>query len=143
MISCLIVCVASHYLLRLLSPFKLVILPTVNAFVPSSISLYLLRRRKERGGKKAGGEALEVLEAQLRDRADTLGLSLEQKTKAMKQRDKTVTYVYTICNICIICCFVLRITNANHYCASVQYYVVFFHTIYIYLIVYIGFKDPP
>lgn len=143
MIICLIVCVASHYLLRLLSPFKLVILPTVNAFVPSPISLYLLRRRKERGGKKAGGEALESLEAQLRDRAETLGLSLEQKTKAMKQRDKTVTYVYTICNICIICCFVLRITNVNHCCASVQYYVMFFHTIYIYLIVYVGFKDPP
>lgn len=60
-------------------------------FIPSSLSLYLLRRTKERGGKKAGGEALESLEAQLRGRAARLGLLLEQKTKAMKQRDKKVT----------------------------------------------------
>ncbi|TMS23021.1 Histone PARylation factor 1 [Larimichthys crocea] len=45
---------------------------------------------KREGGKKAAGEALESLEAQLRDRAETLGLSLEQKTKGMKQRDKKV-----------------------------------------------------
>uniref|UniRef100_A0A8D0AX86 Histone PARylation factor 1 n=1 Tax=Sander lucioperca TaxID=283035 RepID=A0A8D0AX86_SANLU len=56
----------------------------------AAVLLYLLRRRKERGSKKAGGEALERLEAQLRDRAETLGLSLEQKTKGMKQRDKKV-----------------------------------------------------
>ncbi|XP_032399432.1 histone PARylation factor 1 [Etheostoma spectabile] len=56
----------------------------------AAVLLCLLRRRKERGSKKAGGEALERLEAQLRDRAETLGLSLEQKTKDMKQRDKKV-----------------------------------------------------
>lgn len=70
-----------------MSPYLLLI-----PLVLSSISLYLLRRRKERGGKKTGGEALESLETQLRDRAETLGLSLEQKTKGMKQRDKKVTY---------------------------------------------------
>lgn len=76
MIICLIVCVQYDL--------------TVDPFVPFDISLYLLKRRKERGGKKAAGEALESLEAQLRDRAETLGLSLEQKTKGMKQRDKKV-----------------------------------------------------
>ncbi|XP_031697285.1 histone PARylation factor 1 [Anarrhichthys ocellatus] len=60
------------------------------SFLTSSKRLYLLRRRKERGSKKAGGDALDSLEAQLRDRAETLCLSLEQKTKAMKQRDKKV-----------------------------------------------------
>lgn len=68
-----------------------VFLLTVKPFAPS-ISLYLSRRKKERDAKKAGGEALEDLEAKLKDRAETLGLSLEQKTKAMKQRDKMVTY---------------------------------------------------
>ncbi|XP_041789955.1 histone PARylation factor 1 [Chelmon rostratus] len=56
----------------------------------AAVLLYLLRRRKEKGGKKAATEALESLEAQLKDRAETLGLSLEQKTKGMKQRDKKV-----------------------------------------------------
>lgn len=57
----------------------------------------MLKKRKERGSKKAGGEALDNLEAKLRDRADTLGLSLEQKTKAMKQRDKKVGgFIYSI-----------------------------------------------
>lgn len=42
---------------------------------------------------KAEGEALGNLETQLRDRAETLGLSLEQKTKDMKQREKKVTYI--------------------------------------------------
>ncbi|CAG5939016.1 unnamed protein product [Menidia menidia] len=56
----------------------------------AAVYLYLLKKRKERGGKKSGGEALENLEAKLRDRAETLGFSLEQKTKAMKQRDKKV-----------------------------------------------------
>lgn len=93
-IICLIVCVplSSLYWIRLLSPSMHVIIPNVDPFVPSSISLYLLRRRKEKGGKKAATEALESLEAQLKDRAETLGLSLEQKTKGMKQRDKKVTY---------------------------------------------------
>uniref|UniRef100_UPI0037E72BB6 histone PARylation factor 1 n=1 Tax=Semicossyphus pulcher TaxID=241346 RepID=UPI0037E72BB6 len=56
----------------------------------AAVLLFLLKRRKERGSKKAEGGALESLEAQLRDRAEKLGLSLEQKTKAMKQRDKKV-----------------------------------------------------
>lgn len=65
---------------------------TVNTFVSSSFRLHLLRRKKETSSKKAGGEALESLEAQLRDRAKTLGLSLEQRSKAMKQRDKKVSF---------------------------------------------------
>ncbi|KAM8772052.1 histone PARylation factor 1 isoform 1-T1 [Acanthopagrus schlegelii] len=56
----------------------------------AAVLLYLLKRRKERGGKKAEGESVESLETRLRDRAETLGLSLEQKTKGMKQRDKKV-----------------------------------------------------
>ncbi|XP_041641504.1 histone PARylation factor 1 [Cheilinus undulatus] len=56
----------------------------------AAVLLYLLKRRKERGSKKADGEDLESLEAQLRDRAEKLGYSLEQKTKSMKQRDKKV-----------------------------------------------------
>ncbi|XP_049901414.1 histone PARylation factor 1 [Epinephelus moara] len=56
----------------------------------AAVLLYLLKRRKERGSKKEGGDALETLETKLRDRAETLGLSLEQKTKGMKQRDKKV-----------------------------------------------------
>lgn len=56
----------------------------------AAVHLYLLRKRKERGSKQAGEEALESLEAKLRDKAETLGLSLEQKTKGMKQRDKKV-----------------------------------------------------
>ncbi|XP_041838580.1 histone PARylation factor 1 [Melanotaenia boesemani] len=52
--------------------------------------LYLLRKRKERGGKKSEGEASESLEAKLRNKAETLGFSLEQKTKGMKERDKKV-----------------------------------------------------
>lgn len=54
------------------------------------ISLYLLRKRKERGSEKAEVDALESLEAKLRDKAESLGLPLEQKTKGMKQRDKKV-----------------------------------------------------
>ncbi|XP_059184883.1 histone PARylation factor 1 isoform X1 [Centropristis striata] len=54
----------------------------------AAVLSYLLKRRKEKGSKKA--EALESLEAKLRDRAEALGLSLEQKTKGMKQRDKKV-----------------------------------------------------
>nr|XP_020452831.1 histone PARylation factor 1 isoform X2 [Monopterus albus] len=56
----------------------------------AAVLLYLLRKRKERGSKKGGGDALKSLEAKLRDRAETLGLSLEQKTTGMKQRDKKV-----------------------------------------------------
>lgn len=57
-----------------------------------SFSLHLLKRKKERSVKKAGGEALEKLETQLRERAETLGLSVEQKSKAMKQRDRKVSF---------------------------------------------------
>ncbi|XP_071360111.1 histone PARylation factor 1 [Trachinotus anak] len=56
----------------------------------AAVLLCLLRKRKERGSKKTGGEASESLETKLRERAETLGLSLEQKTKGMKQRDKKV-----------------------------------------------------
>lgn len=97
-----------------------VILPTVDLIVPSFISLYLLKRRKERGGKKAEGESVESLETRLRDRAETLGLSLEQKTKGMKQRDKKVscTNFYTTCSP-----FVLRTTVVNYCCISSQFSV--------------------
>ena len=54
------------------------------------LSLFLLRKRKERGGQKGKGESLENLENKLRGKAETLGLSLEQKTKDMKLRDKKV-----------------------------------------------------
>ncbi|XP_058496328.1 histone PARylation factor 1 [Solea solea] len=56
----------------------------------AAVLLFLLRKRKERGSKKARGDALESLETKLRERAETLDLSLEQKTKGMKQRDKKV-----------------------------------------------------
>uniref|UniRef100_A0A3Q3B0K1 Histone PARylation factor 1 n=1 Tax=Kryptolebias marmoratus TaxID=37003 RepID=A0A3Q3B0K1_KRYMA len=48
-------------------------------------SLHLLRKKKERSSKRA-----ESLEAKLREKADSLGFSLEQKTRSMKQRDKKV-----------------------------------------------------
>lgn len=60
-------------------------------FVASSISLHLLKKRKERAGKKEEGKDLKSLETRLREKAESLDLSLEQKTKAMKQRDKKVT----------------------------------------------------
>ncbi|XP_055769391.1 histone PARylation factor 1 isoform X1 [Salvelinus fontinalis] len=53
-------------------------------------SLFLGRKRKERGGRKEGGRALDNLGEELRQRAESLGFSLEQKTKGMKQRDKKV-----------------------------------------------------
>ncbi|KAM4583552.1 histone PARylation factor 1 [Odontesthes bonariensis] len=56
----------------------------------AAVYLYLLRKRKERGNKKSGEEDLENLEAKLKEKAETLGVSLEQRTKAMKQRDKKV-----------------------------------------------------
>ncbi|XP_078799939.1 histone PARylation factor 1-like [Oryzias latipes] len=52
--------------------------------------LYLQRKRKERGSKKGETGAWESLETKLKDKAESLNLSLEQKTKAMKQRDKRV-----------------------------------------------------
>ncbi|XP_027875106.1 histone PARylation factor 1 isoform X1 [Xiphophorus couchianus] len=56
----------------------------------AAVYLYLLRKKKERNGKRAEEEALESLESKLRDKAETLGFSLEQKTKVMKQRDRKV-----------------------------------------------------
>lgn len=56
----------------------------------AAVHLFLTRKRKDRGGRKDAGKALESLEAELRERAEALGLSLEQKTKGMKQRDKKV-----------------------------------------------------
>ncbi|XP_076001698.1 histone PARylation factor 1 [Genypterus blacodes] len=54
----------------------------------AAVHLYLLKKTKERSSQKKGGEALQKLEAKLKGRAETLGFSLEQKTKSMKQRDK-------------------------------------------------------
>ncbi|XP_034044674.1 histone PARylation factor 1 [Thalassophryne amazonica] len=56
----------------------------------AAVLLVLRRRRKEKGTQKAGRVTLGDLEALLRGRAETLGLSLEQKTKEMKQRNKKV-----------------------------------------------------
>ncbi|XP_062864806.1 histone PARylation factor 1 [Trichomycterus rosablanca] len=53
-------------------------------------AVLLLMRRKRRTGGGRGNEALEKLEAELKKEAERLGLPLEQKTKAMKQRDKKV-----------------------------------------------------
>lgn len=61
-------------------------------------SLFLLRKRK------AGGERFESLEAKLKDRAETLSLSLEQKTKDMKQRDKKVYFISDL-NLLILISF--------------------------------------
>lgn len=60
-------------------------------------SLHLLKRKKEKRVKKAGTKALDRLEAQLRERTETLGLSVEQKSKAMKQRDKKVRFKLGFC----------------------------------------------
>ncbi|XP_055769392.1 histone PARylation factor 1 isoform X2 [Salvelinus fontinalis] len=56
----------------------------------AAVHLFLGRKRKERGGRKEGGRALDNLGEELRQRAESLGFSLEQKTKGMKQRDKKV-----------------------------------------------------
>lgn len=53
----------------------------------AAVYLYLQRKKKEKGSQKAD---LESLEDKLQDKAEALGLSLEQKTKDMKQRDKKV-----------------------------------------------------
>ncbi|XP_061627307.1 histone PARylation factor 1 isoform X5 [Phyllopteryx taeniolatus] len=53
-------------------------------------SLFLRRKKKEKGRRKTGEEDLERLETKLNERAETLNLSLEQRTKSMKQRDKKV-----------------------------------------------------
>ncbi|XP_030003957.1 histone PARylation factor 1 [Sphaeramia orbicularis] len=56
----------------------------------AAVYLYLLRKKKVKGSQKEGGKALESLETKLQDKAEALGLCLEQKTKGMKQRDKKV-----------------------------------------------------
>ncbi|XP_072319691.1 histone PARylation factor 1 [Eucyclogobius newberryi] len=53
----------------------------------AAVFLYLQRKKKEKGSRKPD---LESLEAKLQDTAEVLELSLEQKTKDMKQRDKKV-----------------------------------------------------
>ncbi|XP_030643950.1 histone PARylation factor 1 [Chanos chanos] len=53
----------------------------------AAVLLFLGRKRKEQGGRK---DALRSLEEELRKEAERLGLSVEQKTKAMKQREKRV-----------------------------------------------------
>ncbi|KAK7929417.1 hypothetical protein WMY93_005812 [Mugilogobius chulae] len=53
----------------------------------AAVFLYLQRKKKEKGSQKPDLESLEV---KLQDKAEALGLSLEQKTKEMKQRDKKV-----------------------------------------------------
>ncbi|KAJ8000454.1 hypothetical protein DPEC_G00180290 [Dallia pectoralis] len=56
----------------------------------AAVHLFLGKKRKEKNGRKEGGAALDILGEELRQRAESLGLSLEQKTKAMKLRDKKV-----------------------------------------------------
>ncbi|XP_038126947.1 histone PARylation factor 1 [Cyprinodon tularosa] len=56
----------------------------------AAVYLYLLRKKKERSSKTAKETALESLESKLRNKAEALGFSLEQKTKGMKERDKKV-----------------------------------------------------
>uniref|UniRef100_A0A674DJN4 Histone PARylation factor 1 n=1 Tax=Salmo trutta TaxID=8032 RepID=A0A674DJN4_SALTR len=56
----------------------------------AAVHVFLGRKRKERGGRKEEGGALDNLGEELRERAESLGFSLEQKTKGMKQRDKKV-----------------------------------------------------
>lgn len=53
-------------------------------------SLFLSKKRKNRGWAKEGGAALDSLEAGLKEKMEALSFSMEQKTKAMKLRDKKV-----------------------------------------------------
>ncbi|XP_028308283.1 histone PARylation factor 1 [Gouania willdenowi] len=55
----------------------------------AAVFLYLLKRRKGQKGKKEEKD-LESLEMKLKDKAESLHLTLELKTKEMKQRDKKV-----------------------------------------------------
>ncbi|XP_035274940.1 histone PARylation factor 1 isoform X1 [Anguilla rostrata] len=55
----------------------------------AAVLLFLLKKKKEAGGRQGVGP-LQALETELRSSAETLGYSLEQKTKAMKQRDRKV-----------------------------------------------------
>ncbi|KAM4751452.1 histone PARylation factor 1 [Anableps anableps] len=56
----------------------------------AAVHLYLLRKKKERNSTRAEETALESLESKLREKAETLRFSLEQKTKSMKERDRKV-----------------------------------------------------
>ncbi|KAL1023971.1 hypothetical protein UPYG_G00049710 [Umbra pygmaea] len=56
----------------------------------AAVHLFLGKKRKQRSGQKEGRGALDILGEELRERALSLGLSLEQKSKAMKLRDKKV-----------------------------------------------------
>ncbi|XP_061762431.1 histone PARylation factor 1 isoform X2 [Nerophis ophidion] len=52
----------------------------------AAVLIFLMRKKNKKGSQKTGD--LKILEAKLRERSETLNLSLEQKTKEMKQRDK-------------------------------------------------------
>ncbi|KAI5630496.1 histone PARylation factor 1 [Silurus asotus] len=54
----------------------------------AAVLLLIRRKKREKGGRDS--EALEILEVELKKEAEHLGLPLEQKTKAMKQREKKV-----------------------------------------------------
>ncbi|XP_055061784.2 histone PARylation factor 1 [Misgurnus anguillicaudatus] len=55
----------------------------------AAVLLFLQKKRKEKGYQK-DEVALESLEEDLKQEAERLGLPLDQKTKAMKQREKKV-----------------------------------------------------
>lgn len=73
-------------------------------FPTTPIRLFLQKKRKEKGYKKDEA-ALDRLEEDLKQEAERLGLPLDQKTKAMKQREKKVPV--------IMLCKLLRIIS--HY----------------------------
>lgn len=54
--------------------------------------LFLQKKRKERGQQK-NESALDRLEKDLKQEAERLDLPLEQKTKAMKQRERKVCFI--------------------------------------------------
>ncbi|XP_061882193.1 histone PARylation factor 1 [Entelurus aequoreus] len=54
----------------------------------AAVHIFLLRKKNKKDSQQTGD--FESLEAKLRERSETLNLSLEQKTKEMKQRDKKV-----------------------------------------------------
>lgn len=56
----------------------------------AAVYQFVSKKRKNKGGAKHGGGDLDALEDELKEKAESLGLSVEQKTKGMKQRDKKV-----------------------------------------------------
>ncbi|XP_062334633.1 histone PARylation factor 1 [Osmerus eperlanus] len=56
----------------------------------AAVYLFLSKKRKNRVWAKEGGAALDSLEAGLKEKMEALSFSMEQKTKAMKLRDKKV-----------------------------------------------------